>query len=101
MRKPAQIILLVLTVLFLGGTAYFYQKYQKSSSDYASMVTQEQTSRNQYGEAIKVSDVLNWTDLFHTLDIGIKSMGEDAALHADTVIRNELVASITGAGNRR
>jgi len=63
MRKPTQIILLVLTVLFLGGTAYFYQKYQKSSADYASMVTQEQTARNQYGEAINsiatIQDSLN------------------------------------------
>jgi N4-gp56 family major capsid protein len=55
----------------------------------------------QWGEAIKVSDVLNWTDLFRTLDIGMNSMGEDVALHADGQIRDELVGAVTGALNRR
>jgi N4-gp56 family major capsid protein len=54
-----------------------------------------------YDIAAKVSDVLNFTDLFRSLEIAIKSMGEDVALHADTQIRNELVAAITGAGNKR
>jgi hypothetical protein len=52
MRKPIQYILLVIIVILLGATAFFYQKYQKSSLEYANMVTQEQTARNQYGEAI-------------------------------------------------
>jgi N4-gp56 family major capsid protein len=51
--------------------------------------------------AAKVSDVLNWTDLFSTVDNVSKAMGEDIALFTDGAIRNELVASITGAGNRR
>lgn len=55
----------------------------------------------QWGEAIKVSDVLNWTDLFRTLDIGMNSMGEDVALHADGKIRDEIVGAVTAAGNRR
>jgi len=55
----------------------------------------------QYGEAIKLTDILNWTDLFNALDTGITTVSEDVALHADVTIRNELVSTITGAGNRR
>jgi len=49
----------------------------------------------QFGEAIKISDVLGWTQLFDTLEIGVKQLGQDAALHADTQIRNVLVAGST------
>lgn len=55
----------------------------------------------QYDIACKISDVLNWTDLFSTLKNNISVMGEDIALHADSKIRDQLVADITGAGNRR
>jgi len=55
----------------------------------------------QYDLAAKISDVLNWTDLFSTLKNMIGVMGEDVALHADSIIRDSLVAGITGAGNRR
>jgi N4-gp56 family major capsid protein len=54
-----------------------------------------------YDIAVKISDVLNWTDLFSTLKNSTSVMGEDVALHADGKIRDEIVASITGAGNRR
>jgi chromosome segregation ATPase len=63
MRKPVQYTLLALIVLLLGATAFFYQKYEKRSSDYSNMVVQEQTARNQYGEAINsiaaIQDSLN------------------------------------------
>ena len=55
----------------------------------------------QYDMASKISDVLSWTNLFSTLKNMVSVMGEDVALHADGKIRDELVASITGAGNRR
>jgi N4-gp56 family major capsid protein len=55
----------------------------------------------QYDLAAKVSDVLSWTNLFDTLKNMIGVMGEDVALHADSKIRDQLVADITGAGNRR
>ena len=55
----------------------------------------------QYVEAIKISDVLTWTELFNTLDIGITQMGQDVAIHADKIVRNELVSAVTGAGNKR
>lgn len=54
-----------------------------------------------YDIAAKISDVLNYTDLFRSLENAIASMGEDIALHADGLIRNEIVGAITGAGNRR
>jgi N4-gp56 family major capsid protein len=55
----------------------------------------------QYDLAAKISDVLTWTNLFDTLKNMTGVMGEDVALHADTLIRNQEVADITGAGNRR
>ena len=55
----------------------------------------------QYGEVAKISDVLSWTELFNTLNETIDTMGEDAALHADQIIRNEIVSGITAAGNKR
>jgi N4-gp56 family major capsid protein len=51
--------------------------------------------------AAKISDVLSWTNLFDTLKNMTGVMGEDVALHADSKIRDALVAGVTGAGNRR
>ena len=55
----------------------------------------------QYDEACKISDVLNWTDLFSTLKLETQVMAEDFALHADGKIRDQLVADVTGTGNSR
>lgn len=55
----------------------------------------------QYEIAAKISDVLSWTNLFDTLKNMTGVMGEDVALHADSKIRDALVAGVTGAGNRR
>src|ERR1041385_4306779 len=54
-----------------------------------------------YDIAVKISDVLNWTDLFSTLKNSTSVMGEDVALHADGKIRDQLVADVTGAGTKR
>ncbi len=54
-----------------------------------------------YDIAVKISDVLNWTDLFSTLKNSTSVMGEDVALHADGKIRDQLVADVTAAGNKR
>ncbi len=53
---------------------------------------------NQYGEAAKITDIVTMTELFNALKDNISLMGEDAALHADVVTRNVLVA---GATNKR
>lgn len=54
----------------------------------------------QYVEAIKTSDVLGWTDLFNTMEMGIRSMGEDCALHADFLITTEVVGGINASNKR-
>lgn len=47
----------------------------------------------QYGEACKVTDILTMTDLFDALEMNIEGMSEDAALHADDVMRNAIIAA--------
>lgn len=54
----------------------------------------------QYGEAIKITDIVHETDVFQTLQNGIQSMGEDAALKADDLTRDELAHPTTGATKR-
>ena len=44
----------------------------------------------QYGEATKISDVLQLIDAYEPLKQHIMVMGEDAALHADTITRNAI-----------
>jgi N4-gp56 family major capsid protein len=51
----------------------------------------------QYGEAIKISDILTYTDLYSSLDQGIQSMGEDAALHADFIVTSAVVPNVAAA----
>jgi N4-gp56 family major capsid protein len=55
----------------------------------------------EYEELAKISDVLSWTNLFDTLKNLTGVMGEDVALHADSKIRDSIVAGVTGVGNRR
>jgi len=52
----------------------------------------------QVGEALKVSDILNYSQLFSALQEGIRALTLDASLHLDTVVRNALqgVTSATG-----
>lgn len=50
----------------------------------------------QYGELLKQSDILTMTDLINTLRESKDSLSEDAAYHADSVIRNVLAHQSTG-----
>lgn len=52
----------------------------------------------QVGQALKVSDILNYGQLFSALQEGIRALTLDASLHLDTVVRNALqgVTSATG-----
>lgn len=54
-----------------------------------------------YGEVAKISDVLTWTQFFDTMRQSIDLMGEDCALQADGLTRNEIVTNVTAAGQRR
>ena len=52
----------------------------------------------QVGEALKVTDILNYSQLFSALQEGIRALTLDASLHLDTVVRNALEGVTTAAG---
>ena len=52
----------------------------------------------QVGEALKLSDILNYTQLFNALQEGIRALTLDAAQHLDTVVRNALHGGSTAQG---
>lgn len=54
----------------------------------------------QYGEAVKITDILKYTQLFDAIKQGITLMGEDCALKADDITRNAIVPNITGTSLR-
>lgn len=49
----------------------------------------------QYGEATKITDILQMTELFNALKQNTDLMGEDCALNADSITRNALVTAAT------
>lgn len=55
--------------------------------------TKVDVTLKQYGEATKISDIVDMTDAYMCVKQNIELMGRDAALHTDTVIRNALVGS--------
>lgn len=55
----------------------------------------------QYGEWSPITDLASWTSLWKLMDHHSELMGDDAALHYDNVVRNVLVAGLTGTGQRR
>lgn len=50
----------------------------------------------QYGEAAKITDIVNMTGLFDALSQSIDTMGEDCALFADELTRAQLIHASTG-----
>jgi N4-gp56 family major capsid protein len=56
-------------------------------------------SLTQYGEAVKISDVLSMTSLFDVLKEAVGAMGEEAALKADDLSRDQLVTGTDVGGN--
>ena len=50
----------------------------------------------QYGEAAKITDIVNMTSLFDALSQSIDTMGEDCALFADELTRAQLIHASTG-----
>jgi N4-gp56 family major capsid protein len=55
----------------------------------------------QIGEVMEGTDILSWTQLLDWMKDGIELLGEDCALKADEVTRNEIVINQTVAGQRR
>lgn len=49
----------------------------------------------QYGETFKMSDILQKTQLFDTLEESMDSAAEDAAYHADQIVRNVIQVGVT------
>ncbi len=52
MRRPVQIVLVLLIVLFAGATAVFFQRYQKANQDFQTTKAAEDAARNQYVEVL-------------------------------------------------
>lgn len=56
-------------------------------------------SLTQYGEAVKISDQLSMLSLFDVLKEAVGTMGEEAALKADDLSRDQLVTGTDVGGN--
>jgi N4-gp56 family major capsid protein len=54
----------------------------------------------QIGEAAKVTDILQMTAIFNWINQNIETLGEDAALKMDTVIRNAIVAGLLNQNSK-
>lgn len=54
----------------------------------------------QYGEAVKITDILSMVDLFSTLDGSVRMMGEDAGVYADFKCVEQIVTGVD-SGNER
>jgi N4-gp56 family major capsid protein len=57
-------------------------------------------SMAQYGEAVKISDIVSYTDLFDTLDQSVRVMGEDAGVDADFRCISQVVTGTNSANKR-
>tara|TARA_R100001244_G_scaffold25703_2_gene26041 strand:+ start:2303 stop:3274 length:972 start_codon:yes stop_codon:yes gene_type:complete len=54
----------------------------------------------QYGQVISLTDILQLTELFNHMEQAIRVTGQDAALHADTIVRDKLAATLSGKQER-
>jgi N4-gp56 family major capsid protein len=55
---------------------------------------------SQYGEAVKITDIVSFTDLFSTLDQSTRMMGEDAGVHADFQCVQKIATGVNSANKR-
>ena len=54
----------------------------------------------QYGQIISLTDILQLTELFNHVEHAVRINGQDAALHADTIVRDKLCSAVTGKQTR-
>jgi len=54
----------------------------------------------QYGQVISLTDILQLTELFNHMEQSVRISGQDAALHADSIVRDKLAATGTGKQER-
>ena len=97
MRKSAMFGLVAVIVLLLGATVVLFQKYQKSSADYADMKSAEETARSQYADAFnaiaEIQDSLN-VITSRTSSTRLKSEGLQAEQKLTEPDRREALESI-------
>ena len=97
MRKSAMFGLVAVIVLLLGSTVVLFQKYQKSSADYADMKSAEETARSQYADAFnaiaEIQDSLN-VITSRTSSTRLKSEGLQAEQKLTEPDRREALESI-------
>ena len=88
MRKPVVFVLAAAVVLLFASTILFFNKYQKSATDFANMKTEEESTRIRYGQAINeiamIQDSLNAIVL-----------GESAARLIPSQLQSEMALSET------
>ena len=70
---------------------------QKHKIDYEYV----EVTLQQYGDVYEQSDIVSYIDLFNTLKDSVGTMGEEAALKADSVTRDVIVSGITLAAQKR
>lgn len=97
MRKTAMFGLVAVTLALLGATVVYYQKYQKTSADYADMKAAEETARSQYADAFnavaEIQDSLN-AITSRTSSTRLKSEGLQAEQKLTEPDRREALESI-------
>ena len=54
----------------------------------------------QYGQVISLTDIRQLTELFNHMEQSVRITGQDAALHADSIVRDKLAANFTGKQTR-
>lgn len=63
-------------------------------------LTRVNVDLKQYGEVISISDLMSNVELFNHMEQGVAVAGDDAALFADTIIRNALAKTGNGITRR-
>jgi N4-gp56 family major capsid protein len=75
------------------GTPIATSAHKQLSSEYVDV------DLTQYGQVISLSDIATSVDLFNLLEQATLQQAQDAALHCDTIVRNELKIHTGTSGN--
>ncbi len=96
MRSKTGVIVLTLPgALFLGGTALFYSKYQKSEANVAQLTAQEQETRIRYSQAI--GEISTIQDSLNTIVLGEAPMipgGSNSEVNVPASSREQVLSRI-------
>jgi N4-gp56 family major capsid protein len=75
------------------GTPMATSAHKQLSSEYVDV------DLSQFGQVISISDIADSVDLFNLLEQATVQQAQDAALHCDTIVRNELKVHTGTVGN--